>query len=187
MCKLFNEFYYGYVSSLILIYPSQSPLLIQSQSSHILMSDTVLGVFLVWLLLRASSNFAYTFDIPSLKEQGYYDDPPSWCFYIVQLFIFLSITLISKFILGLLFFSFEVELDIIGAYICLPFKSNPDAELTFVMAICPSVLNIIQVLYRDDPSVSSLWLYIYVYICTYITLPYLLFCAIASIGCKIIS
>ena len=64
----------------------------------------------------------------------------------MQLFVFLAITLISKFILGLIFFSFEDQFNMIGAYICLPFKDNPDAELTFVMAVCPSILNVIQVI-----------------------------------------
>ena len=78
----------------------------------------------MWILLKFSSYIAYYFDIASLKEQGFYDDPPSSWFYAMQLSVFLLITLVSKLILGLLFISFELEFDKIGALICLPFKSS---------------------------------------------------------------
>jgi hypothetical protein len=61
------------------------------------------------------------------------------------LFIFLIVTLFSKFILGVLFFYFEHEFSLVGKLICRPFRNDPDAELTFVMVVCPSVLNIFQV------------------------------------------
>ena len=104
----------------------------------------------MWILLKFSSYIAYYFDIASLKEQGFYDDPPSSWFYAMQLSVFLLITLVSKLILGLLFISFELEFDKIGALICLPFKENPAAELTFVMVVCPTFLNIIQYWIQDN-------------------------------------
>lgn len=104
----------------------------------------------MWILLKFSSYIAYYFDIESLKEQGFYDDPPSSWFYAVQLSVFLLITLISKLILGFLFISFELQFDKIGALICLPFKENPAAELTFVMVVCPTFLNIIQYWIQDS-------------------------------------
>jgi hypothetical protein len=107
--------------------------------------DTVIGIFFVWVLLSATSRVAHMYDVPSLKEQGFYDDPPSWSFYFSQLFIFLVITLFSKFLLGLLFFYFENEFSFLGRIICRPFDNDPNAELTFVMVVCPSFLNIVQV------------------------------------------
>ena len=104
----------------------------------------------MWILLTFSSHIAYYFNIASLKEQGYYDDPPSSWFYAMQLSVFLFVTLVSKLILGLLFISFELEFDKIGAFICLPFKENPAAELTFVMVVCPTFLNIIQYWIQDN-------------------------------------
>jgi uncharacterized membrane protein YjgN (DUF898 family) len=110
--------------------------------------DTILGVFLVWILLGLVSKMAYRFDVRELKEQGFYDDPPSCCFYFSQLCIFLVVTLFSKFLLGILFIWFESDLGVVGRIICQPFKDDPDAELTFVMVVCPSILNIVQVLFN---------------------------------------
>ena len=107
--------------------------------------DTIFGVFLVWLLLKGSSLFAYRCNIDSLKEQGFYADPPSVVYYLIQLFVFLIVTLISKSFLAILFLTFHTEFDKLGWIICFPLKSNPEIELTFVMIIFPSFLNVIQV------------------------------------------
>ena len=87
--------------------------------------------------------------------QGFYNDPPSAWYYGMQLSAFLIITLVSKFILGVIVIEFELEFDKVGSWMCLPFKNNPAAELTFVMVVCPAVLNIIQYWIQDNILMDS--------------------------------
>ena len=69
---------------------------------------------------------------------------------------------------------FEFEFDKIGAVLCLPFKGNPSAELTFVMVVCPAVLNIIQYWIQDnilmdgrktEPEYVLVGVYLFVHAC----------------------
>ena len=123
--------------------------------------DTILGVFLVWVLLKVNRQIATLLQIESIQIQGYYSNPPKLSWYLQQLVCFLVIILISKIILGLMMYSVASSLEAIGSVIFAPLKLHPNTELVVVMIICPCFLNIIQywlqdnfLMDKDDPLVS---------------------------------
>lgn len=108
--------------------------------------DTFLGVYFVYIQLLIVHEIALRFGIRSLKTQGYYGTPRRMKWYFHQLFCFMSVVIVSKFILGVLMFVLSKPADLIGSIIFQPFHNmNPNIELVFVMVICPFFLNIIQV------------------------------------------
>ena len=104
--------------------------------------DTVLGVFIVWILLKVSKQLATTFKIDGLKSQGFYGSPsPRMDWYCLQLVVFLMIIIISKIILGLMMYSVATTLGAIGSFIFQPLRLRPNTELVVVMVVCPCFLS----------------------------------------------
>jgi hypothetical protein len=79
--------------------------------------DTILGVFMIWILLKVLKRIAFAFGIEALKHQGYYGDPPKLSRYIQQLLGYLTLVLISKVILALMMLSVRGTLQWIGGVI----------------------------------------------------------------------
>lgn len=112
--------------------------------------DTAFGTYLVYIMLKASQHVGVMFNIPWMEQQGYYGTPPQSLWYLYQLFTFLIIIIISKFILGLAMYTFQGSLNELGTYLFSPFQMKPLTELVFVMVVCPAFMSIIQYWLQDN-------------------------------------
>lgn len=117
--------------------------------------DTFLGVHLIWLVLKAVRVLAVSFNWTSLKDQGYYGVPPSFDWYVKQLYVFLGATAISKFIIGFVMLAWKFHIDALGTFLFQGFRLRPATELTIVMIICPAFLNTVQYWLQDNILQSS--------------------------------
>ena len=106
--------------------------------------DTVLGVLLIWVLLKVTRQLAIYFRVESIRNQGYYGTPPRLTWYVQQLLCFLTVILLSKLILGMMMYSVAGTLADIGSFIFSPLRLHPNTELVVVMIVCPCFLNIVQ-------------------------------------------
>lgn len=110
----------------------------------------MVGIHLIWLVLRAVKSVAASLNWQSLKQQGFYGIPPSFDWYVKQLYVFLGATVISKFIIGVVMLCFKNHIDQLGTFIFRRFHLRPDTELTVVMIICPAFLNAVQFWWQDS-------------------------------------
>lgn len=117
--------------------------------------DTIFGVFLVFLMIKASGNIAVYFNMPSIQKQGFYGFPPQIKWYLHQLAVFIFIILISKFILGIFMYSMADQLSALGDWLFSPLDSNPSAELVVVMVVCPAFLSMVQYWLQDNFLMGS--------------------------------
>ena len=112
--------------------------------------DTILGVFLVWMLLKIIYRISIYFRIDSIKVQGFYGNPILINWYIQQLLIYLLIVIISKIMISIIMFSVAIPLQIFGNYIFRSLRLRPKTELIVVMIACPCVLSIVQYWLLDN-------------------------------------
>lgn len=107
--------------------------------------DTIVGVFIIWLLLKAVRSIALYFGVHALIDQGYYGNPPRASWYFSQLVCFLVVCLTAKFLIGIVMLEFASEVSSVGNFLFEPIEANPELELVIVMIVCPTFLSIIQV------------------------------------------
>mmetsp|Transcript_3670 Transcript_3670/g.3272 ORF Transcript_3670/g.3272 Transcript_3670/m.3272 type:complete len:249 (-) Transcript_3670:134-880(-) len=112
--------------------------------------DTVLGVYLVWSMLRITQFYANKNQFLPLKHQGFYGKPIRMSWYCIQFIVFLVATLFSKIILGIFMYLFSTPADNIGLILFKPFHSIPNIELVVVMVVCPCFLSMIQYWIQDN-------------------------------------
>ena len=109
--------------------------------------DTFLGIYITYVILLLVHKVSLTYNIVSIKYQGYYGHPLKYSWYYQQLIVFILAIVISKSCLGFIMYWLSNEANLIATILFEPFKSfDPDVELIFVMVICPFFLSIIQVI-----------------------------------------
>jgi hypothetical protein len=106
--------------------------------------DTFVGVLIIYLVLKLSTVIAEKYDIPPLKEHGYYGEPPQSNWYIMQLGVFIFASIISKASLGMLMWLSSERLSDLGNWLFRPVQSVPAFELLIVMVICPMFMSMLQ-------------------------------------------
>mmetsp|Transcript_19632 Transcript_19632/g.35020 ORF Transcript_19632/g.35020 Transcript_19632/m.35020 type:complete len:299 (+) Transcript_19632:59-955(+) len=105
--------------------------------------DTAVGVVLTFFLLECVKIFAETFNYPRLKS-GEYGDPPLMSTFLIQLGVFVAITLVIKVLLFLIEMSLRNHLDYIGYNLFQSADNYPKTKLIIVMVAAPLVLNAVQ-------------------------------------------
>lgn len=116
--------------------------------------DTIVGVYLLWILVNFTSRAASYYNIASLQTQGYYGNPPSWQWYIVQLFGFLFQVILCKTLLGVLVYAFQWLLKPLSYWMFASWGLDPNIELVVVLVVFPTVLSFVQVTrYRASKSI----------------------------------
>jgi len=105
--------------------------------------DIAVGVSLTFLLLECVNIFAESFNYPRLKS-GEYGDPPLVSTFLIQLSVFMVITLVVKVFLFLIEMYLRNYLDYIGYHLFQSADNYPKAKLIIVMVAAPLVLNAVQ-------------------------------------------
>ena len=107
--------------------------------------DTFFGIALVFFFVRTVETFAHECGYKTLAESGNYGsmENPSWKIFSIQLFVFLLITLLVKFILALLVWPLSGPLGRFGIWLFAPLRQSPELELVIVMVIGPCLMNVV--------------------------------------------
>ena len=86
----------------------------------------------------------------SIVESGEYGNPVSYRIWFLQLLAWLSIILVSKWIVTVALLSTARILGQVGNWLFSPLNNHPFAELMIVMVLCPCFLNILQFWIQDS-------------------------------------
>jgi hypothetical protein len=105
--------------------------------------DMVVGLYLVWLLLKLSNRLSIYFNFPSIRQQGDYgqqgSSPLIKSYYVNQLIVYLIVVIISKLICSFAIYSVANVVVQIGDAMFLPLQLYPKFELLVVMIFCPGI------------------------------------------------
>lgn len=112
-------------------------------------SDTIVGTCINFLFLSIVEKLINSYCSPNIAEYlrfGSYGNPPSIYHFIPQITIWLSIVMVSKFIVLFVIVEFIYQLDsIVGSvFKFTQIQSVPKIELLVVMIVIPMILNAIQ-------------------------------------------
>ena len=107
--------------------------------------DTFFGIALVFFFVRTVEKLARECGYRILAESGNYgsSENPSCKIFSIQLFVFLLITLLVKFILALLVWPLSGPLGRFGIWLFAPLRQSPELELVIVMVIGPCLMNVV--------------------------------------------
>ena len=106
--------------------------------------DTILGTFLIWVMMEVFKDFGEKNNMKELQEVGYYGTPPQWRYYGIQLSAFLAATIFAKTIVTLICLIDTHTMGAIGGFIFDAFNISPELELTLVMVFFPLIFDVIQ-------------------------------------------
>ncbi|TDH72607.1 hypothetical protein CCR75_001031 [Bremia lactucae] len=112
--------------------------------------DTTFGIFLNYVLLSAVIQLAYRFQWSSLQTPGDYGIPIQLRTWVLQVFSWLFVIMVCKFIIALLIVAFQKPLVTFAGFLFQPLYKNPDIELAIVMIACPCLMNALQFWIQDN-------------------------------------
>ncbi|KAG5182574.1 vacuolar membrane protein-domain-containing protein [Tribonema minus] len=112
--------------------------------------DVLLGVALVWVLIRTQERLARRYNWPSLAISGDYGNPPRFQWFVAQMGVYMLSVVAVKTVITLVVLAGDAVLSDVSAVLFAPVREFPEAELTIVMIICPWILNALQFWMMDN-------------------------------------
>lgn len=113
--------------------------------------DTVLGVFVSFMLLRLVTNLCVRCGHERLMESGYYGDPPQNRIWALQAIVWCIIVIVMKVsIFGIIILPLRKYLISAGDWVLSPAVHDPQIELVIVMVIAPVIFNVVQFWIQDN-------------------------------------
>jgi STIMATE family len=112
--------------------------------------DTTLGLLLAIIGLQSLERMANQYDWAPLKHSGVYYGETALYHWTCQVFAWILILTVTKFIIYLFMWIFSNPLAWIGSTLFAPFSGYKHFELLFVMIFFPGVLNVIYFWIADS-------------------------------------
>ncbi|KAG5180602.1 vacuolar membrane protein-domain-containing protein [Tribonema minus] len=112
--------------------------------------DMMLGMVMIWAMVRTQEWLAERCNVPSLAVSGDYGNPPKVQWFWHQLGAYMMSLLIIKTIISTVVVAEDRILSRLSTWLFSPVAKHPDVELTIVMIVCPWILNALQFWIMDN-------------------------------------
>eukprot|EP00611_Tribonema_gayanum_P000241 TRINITY_DN10171_c0_g2_i1.p1 TRINITY_DN10171_c0_g2~~TRINITY_DN10171_c0_g2_i1.p1 ORF type:complete len:338 (-),score=29.02 TRINITY_DN10171_c0_g2_i1:49-1062(-) len=117
--------------------------------------DMMLGMVMIWAMVRTQEWLAERCNVPSLAVSGDYGNPPKVQWFWHQLGAYMMSLLIIKTVISTVVVAEDRILSRVSTWLFSPVAKHPDVELTIVMIVCPWILNALQFWIMDNILMKS--------------------------------